>query len=70
MEKLLARDVSCFQEKNISFNILLKIHKTYTKLEENVTRGQNVWIKSTNLPESKVTDFWIISLADAKYFGH
>ena len=32
MEKLLAREVTIFQEKMKSFNILLKIHKTNTKL--------------------------------------
>ena len=32
MEKLLAREVTIFLEKNLSFDILLKIHKTNTKL--------------------------------------
>ena len=32
MEKLLAREVTIFPEKIKSFNILLKIHKTNTKL--------------------------------------
>ena len=32
MEKLLAREVTIFLEKNKSFNILLKIHKTDIKL--------------------------------------
>ena len=32
MEKLLAREVTFFPEKNKSFNILLKIHKTNAKL--------------------------------------
>ena len=32
MEKLLAREVTIFPEKNKSFNILLQIHKTKTKL--------------------------------------
>ena len=38
-------------------------------------KGPNIWINSTNLPESKVKDFWIISLAYVKslfknIFGH
>ena len=32
MEKLLARDVTIVPEKIRSFNILIKIHKTNTKL--------------------------------------
>ena len=31
MEKLLTREVTIFLEKNKTFNILLKIHKTNTK---------------------------------------
>ena len=54
------------RKKNKSFKMLLNIHKTYSKLQEKLTRGPNVRIKSTNLPESKVKDFWIISLANAK----
>ena len=75
MEKLLARIVTIIPEKIKSFNILLKIHKTNTKLKEKLTKGPNVSIKSTNLPESKVKDVWIISLAYANsifknIFGH
>ena len=75
MGKLLAREVIIFPEKIKSSKILLKIHKTNTKLSEKLTRGPNVWIKLTNLPESKVKDVWIISLAYAKslfknIFGH
>ena len=44
MEKLLASEVVIFPEKNKNFNILLKI------------MGPNVWIKLSNLPESKVKD--------------
>ena len=50
----------------MSFPILLKIHKTDIKLGEKLIRGPNVWIKLTNLPDSKVKDFWIISLVYAK----
>ena len=75
MEKLLVREVTIFLEKNESSKILLKIRKTNTKLLEKLTRGPNVWIKLTNLPESNVKDVWIISLAYAKslfknIFGH
>ena len=75
MEKLLAREVTIFPKKNKNCKILLKIYKTNTKLKEKLTRGPNVWIKLTNLPESKVKDVWIISLAYAKslfknIFGH
>ena len=75
MEKFLAKEVTIFPEKNKSCKILLKIYKTNTKLKEKLTRGPNVWIKLTNLPESKVKDVWIISLAYAKslfknIFGH
>ena len=75
MEKLLAREVTIFPEKNKNCKILLKIYKTNTKLKEKLTRGPNVWIKLTNLPESKVKDVWIISPANAKslfknIFGH
>ena len=75
MEKLLAREVTIFPEKIKSCKILLNIYKTNTKLKEKLTRGPNVWIKLTNLPESKVKDVWIISLAYAKslfknIFGH
>ena len=75
MEKLLAREVTIFPEKIKSCKILLKINKTNTKLLEKLTRGPNVWIKLTNLPESKIKDVWIISLAYAKplfknIFGH
>ena len=64
-----------FPEKIKSCKILLNIYKTNTKLKEKLTRGPNVWIKLTNLPESKVKDVWIISLAYAKslvknIFGH
>ena len=31
MEKLLPREITIFPEKNKSFNILLKMHKTKTK---------------------------------------
>ena len=66
MEKLLARKVTSFPEKKNSFNILLKIHKTNIKLSEKLTRGQYFFlIKSTNLPKSKVKDFWMISVAYA-----
>ena len=44
MEKLLAREVTIYQEKIKSSKILLKIHKTKTKLHEKLTRGPNVWI--------------------------
>ena len=75
MEKLLARQVTIFPEKIKSSKILLKIHDTNTKLYENLTRGPNISIKLTNLPESKVKDFLIISLAYVKslfknIFGH
>ena len=66
IEKLLAREVTIFPEKNKSCKIFLKFHKTNTKLLEKLTRGPNVWIKLTNLSESKVKDVWIISLAYAK----
>ena len=56
MEKLLAREVTIFPEKNKSCKILLKFHKTNTKLLEKLTRGPNVWIKLINLSESKVKD--------------
>ena len=42
MEKLLAREVTIFLEKTKSCKILLKIHKTNTKLLEKLTRGPNV----------------------------
>ena len=45
MEKLLAREVTIFPEKNKNCKILLKIYKTNTKLKEKLTRGPNVWIK-------------------------
>ena len=64
MEKLLAREVTIFPEKIKSSKFFSKIYKTNTKLQETLTRGPNVWIKLSNLPESK--DFWIISLAYAK----
>ena len=75
MEKLLTREVTSFPEKIKSCKILLKMHKTNIKLLKKFTRGPNVWIKLTNLPESKVKDVWIISLAYAKslfknIFGH
>ena len=57
MEKLLAREVSIFLEKIKSSKILLKIHRTNTKLQEKLTRGPNIWKKLTNLPESKVNRF-------------
>ena len=73
MEKVLAREVTIFPEKIKSSKNLLKIHKT--NIKEKLTRCPNVGIKLTNLPESKVKDFWIISLANAKslfknIFGH
>ena len=37
---LSAREVTIFLQKFKSFNILLKIHKTNTKLLEKHTRGQ------------------------------
>ena len=42
MEKLLAREVTIFPEKNKSCKILLKMYKTNTKLKEKLTRGPNV----------------------------
>ena len=66
MEKLFAREVTIFPEKIKSSKILLKIHKTNTKLEEKLTRDPNIWIKLTDLPECEVKYFWIISLACAK----
>ena len=42
IEKLLAREVTIFPEKNKSCKILLKFHKTNTKLLEKLTRGPNV----------------------------
>ena len=65
MEKLLAREVTIFPEKIKSSKILLKIHKTNTKLKKSLPGVQ----------ASKVKDFWIIFLAYAKalfknIFGH
>ena len=55
MEKLLAREVPIFLEKIRSFNILLKIHKTTPNCKNSFfTRGPNIWIKLTNLPEFKI----------------
>ena len=42
MEKLLAREVTIFLEKIKSSEILLKIHRTNTKLQEKLTRGPNI----------------------------
>ena len=66
MEKLFAREVTIFLGKIKSSKIVAKIHKTNTKLWDKLTRGPNVWIKLTYLPESKVKDFWILSLIYAK----
>ena len=71
MEKLLAMEVTIFPEKIKSSKILLKIHKT----NQIVRKAFQVSKRLTNLPESKVKDFWILSLANAKslfksIFGH
>ena len=39
MEKLLAREVTIFPEKNKSFNILLKIHKTQHEIVRKAYQG-------------------------------
>ena len=70
MEKLLSREVTIFSEKNKTkkkrFNVLLKIHKTQHQIVRKAYQWSKRLKKSTNSPESKVKDFWIISLAYAK----
>ena len=66
MEKLLAREVTIFPEKNKSSKILSEIQKNQHQIVRKTYQGLNVWINLTYLSESKVKDFLIISLAYAK----
>ena len=66
MEKLLAREVTIFPEKNKNCKILLKIQKNQHQIIRKAYQGSKHLNKLTNLSESKVKDVWIISLAYAK----
>ena len=60
MEILLPREVTIFPEKIKSVNILLKCIKPTPNSKKSLPVVHT--LKSTKLPDSKVKDFWIISL--------
>ena len=69
MENLLAREVTIFpekKEKKKDLRFYLKLIKPTPNCKKSLPGVQTFEKKFTNLPESKVKDFWIISLAYAK----